>query len=56
MRGRKYQHDWLYLMSINSIKHQERRHLGFGVFIVIWSVWKILARLLNFPAKSPCPC
>ncbi len=36
-KGRKYQHDWLYLRSINSIKHQQRRHLGFGVFIVIWS-------------------
>ncbi len=30
--GRKYQQDWLYLQSINSIKHQIRRHLGFGVF------------------------
>jgi hypothetical protein len=29
--GRKYQHDWLYLQSINSIKHQWRRHLGFIV-------------------------
>ncbi len=27
--GRKYQHDWLYLQSINSIKNQWRRHLGF---------------------------
>ncbi len=27
-RGLKYQHDWLYL----------RRHLGFGVFIGIWSM------------------
>ncbi len=35
-RGRKYQHDWLYLQSINSIKHQ--RHLRFGVFIDIWSM------------------
>jgi hypothetical protein len=33
--GRKYQHYWLYLQSINFIKHQLRRHLGFGVFIVI---------------------
>ncbi len=33
--GRKYQHDWLYLQSLNSIKHQERRHLGFSVFKVI---------------------
>ncbi len=34
-RGRKYQHDWLYLQSIyvNSLKHQERQHVGFGVFI-----------------------
>jgi hypothetical protein len=37
-RGQKYQHDWLGLQSINSIKHQKRRHLGFGVFIVIWSM------------------
>jgi hypothetical protein len=28
----------LYLQSINSIKHQQRRHLGFGVFIVISSM------------------
>jgi len=33
----QYQYDWLYLQSVNSIKHQERRHLGFGVFSVIWS-------------------
>ncbi len=32
--GRKYKHDWLYLQSINSIKHQWRQHLGFGFFIV----------------------
>ncbi len=32
--GRRYQHDWLYLQSINSIKHQKRRNLGFGVFKV----------------------
>jgi hypothetical protein len=37
-RGRKYQHDWLYLQSINSIKHQWRRHLGFGVFTDFWSM------------------
>ncbi len=30
--GRKYQHNWLYLQSINSIRHQWRRHLRFGVF------------------------
>jgi hypothetical protein len=36
--GSKYQHDWLYLHSINSIKHQYRRHLGFAVFIIIWSL------------------
>ncbi len=39
--GSKYQHNWLYctyLQSINSIKHQKRRHLGYGVFIVIWSM------------------
>jgi hypothetical protein len=34
-RSRKYQHGWLYLLSLNSIKHQERRHLGFCVFIVL---------------------
>jgi hypothetical protein len=28
----------LYLQSINSIKHQKRPHLGFGVFIVTWSI------------------
>jgi hypothetical protein len=32
--GRKYEHDWLYLQSIKSSKHQWRRHLGFCVFIV----------------------
>jgi hypothetical protein len=37
-RGRKYQHEWLYLQSLNSIKRQWRRHLGFGVFIDIWSM------------------
>jgi hypothetical protein len=37
-RGRKYQHDWLSRQSINSIKHQKRRHLEFGVFINIWSM------------------
>ena len=37
-RGRKYQHDWQYLQFINSIKHQWRRHLGFGVLIDIWSM------------------
>ncbi len=37
-RGRKYEHDWLYLQSINYIKNQLRRHLGFGVFIDIWSM------------------
>ncbi len=38
-RDWKYQHDCLYLNSINSInsiKHQQRRHLGFGVFKVLW--------------------
>jgi hypothetical protein len=39
-RGRKYLHGRLYLQSINSIKHQLRRHLGFGVFIAIWSMVK----------------
>jgi hypothetical protein len=37
-RGRKYQRDWLYLQYIRYIKHQSRRHLGFGVFNVIWSM------------------
>ncbi len=32
--GRKYQHYWLYLQSIISIKHKQIRYLGFGVFIV----------------------
>ncbi len=28
-----------YISSLlNFIKHQQRRHLGFGVFIVIWSM------------------
>jgi hypothetical protein len=31
--ARKFQHDRLYLQSINSTKHQKRRHLEFGVFI-----------------------
>ncbi len=48
-RGRKYQHDWLYLLSINSIKHQWRRHLWFGVFIVIWSM---MASLLQHRGKN----
>ncbi len=39
---RKYQHDWLYLQSINSIKHRQRRHLGFCVFIVTSSMHKNL--------------
>ncbi len=33
-RARKYQHDWLHLQSINSIKHKKRRHLEFGVLLV----------------------
>ena len=33
-RGQKYQHIWLYVRSINSIKQHQRRHLGFDVFIV----------------------
>ncbi len=42
-RGRKYQRDWLYLQSINSIKHQWRRHIGFCVFIFpSFMVWLIL--------------
>jgi hypothetical protein len=44
-RGRKYQHDVLYLQSINSIKH--RWHLGFGVFIVIWFMSPTFATLLD---------
>ncbi len=40
--GRKCQHDWLYLQSTNSIKHQQRRHLGFGIFIVtLINLWKV---------------
>ncbi len=35
-KGRKYQHDWLYLQFRNSIKHQWRRHLGFGVLFSSW--------------------
>ncbi len=37
-RDRKYQHDGLYLQSINSIDYQWRRHWGFGVFIDVWSL------------------
>ncbi len=40
-RGRKYQHDWLYLQSINSIKlywTPVSRYLEFGVFKDIWSL------------------
>ncbi len=36
--SRKYQHYWLCRQSINSIKHQQRWHLGFGVFIVVLSM------------------
>jgi hypothetical protein len=37
--GRKYQHDCITsLKTINSIKHQYRQHLGFGVFIDIRSM------------------
>ena len=39
---RKYQHDWLYLQSINSNKHQYRRHLGYDVFLVTWSMVTLL--------------
>ncbi len=47
-RVRKYQHDWLYLQSINSIKHQLRRHLGFCVFIVPSSMETVIYRCLNY--------
>ncbi len=51
-RGRKYQHDWLYRQSIKTIQYQQRRHLGFGVFTVIWSMpWRIPV----FRAWSPPP-
>jgi hypothetical protein len=33
-RGRKYQHDRLYLQFMYSIKHQKRLNLGFCIFIV----------------------
>jgi hypothetical protein len=65
--GRKYQHDLLYLQSINYITHQERRHLGFGVFIVIQSMHRILVKVfshslqiifvilrVHFTTFSPC--
>ncbi len=45
-RGRKYQRDWIYLQSMNSIKQQLRRHLGFGVFLVICTM--ISPHLLSF--------
>jgi hypothetical protein len=32
--GRKYQHDCLYLQSINSIKHQLKTTFSFGVCVV----------------------
>ncbi len=37
-RGRKHQHDWLYIRSVNSIKRQQRQHLEFGTFIVTLSM------------------
>jgi hypothetical protein len=40
-RGRKYQH-LLIVSPVYSIKHQYRRHLGFGVFIDILSMDLIL--------------
>ncbi len=42
--GRKYQHDWLYLQSVNSIKHQKRRHLVLGFLLLIspWCVHTVL--------------
>ncbi len=46
-RGRKYQHDRLYLQSINSIKHQLRQHLWSGVFIVIWSMQRSIGSYLS---------
>jgi hypothetical protein len=56
--GSKNQHDGLYLQSINSIKHQKRRHLGFGVFIVIWSmIYRYLYLIRDFArsaAHFPC--
>ncbi len=51
-RVRKYQHDWLYLQSINSIKHQQRRHLGFGVYIDICPCYK---RTFGRYVKIPLP-
>ncbi len=52
-RGRKYQHDWLYLQSINSVKHLWRRQLGFGVFIVIWSMcWSESGQTVGGPVSA----
>ncbi len=47
-----HQHDWLYLQSINFIKHPPvKTHLGFGVFIVnwsmLWAIYCLLAILKN---------
>ncbi len=40
--------NWLYLQSINSIKHQER-HLGFGAFI---DIWYMLSKLLFWECSA----
>jgi hypothetical protein len=55
MRGRKYQHDWLYLQSINSIKHQYRRHLGFCVIIVPSSMRQTIESI-SFMTAMACIC
>ncbi len=49
--GRKYRHDWLYLQSINSDKHQPQSPFTgqffmttfcFGVYIVHWSMYQCI--------------
>ncbi len=44
--------------SINSVKHQQRRHLVFGVFTVIWSMWTGIhpARLRTLVVGRDIPC
>ncbi len=48
IRGRKYQHDWLHLQSINSLKHQKRRHLGFVIFIEIQGFLRTISNVVFY--------
>ncbi len=55
-RGRKYQHDWLwlYLQPINSIKHQKRRHFGvwcLNSYLIHGFIAEVIHRILTLPLK-----